>query len=568
MLKSPPFPGLPVALIGLALLGLIGCDKKDGKPETAPAIPKTGTAAVAPVSMKSAEPTSFDEVATRLDRGGSLYFYLSTQQWLGVLSQQIASLKELALSASAGQQTPAQTEQITKAFTIVTDLVKKSGVEDITGLGLSSIALEPGVYRNKLFVHHATGKGGGFLTTAFGKTPHRLAALDFLPADTALASFADFDLAQIIGIVKQSVEQSGIPEAKAAVDQMVAQFPTMTGMPLDDVLTSLGGSGGIILTLDPTKPISLPIPGQPQTIPTPRLALVLQTKDDRIFKQIDKSMAANPGVIRVDEPELRMRTMPVPATPQFTARATAAQWGDRLIIASDDGLIRDMLAAQKDGHGYKSTPEFVRLAAGMPTEGNGFQLGTQAFADLLNRVQQEMMAHQPGMTPQQRAMFTKFFMGQKSGPSFAISAHLDNGWLSVGKSSTGAGQMIVPLLIVPAAVAAGVALPIVQKARSRAETTSDLSHAKQLAIACQMYAVDNDGKFPPTLETLIPNYLPDRSILVSKAAPSDPNGFIYTPGLTTSSPPATILIEGKVAPGSRERVVVHMDGSAVINPAP
>lgn len=568
MFTFPPFGKILSATAGLALLAFSGCDEKSGSP-TSPAPAKSEAAVPAAPAVKSAEPTSFDAVTAHLDRGGSLYFYLSTEQWLAGLSQQIGSLRELVISATAGQQqTASQAASIDRAFSIATDLVKKSGIEKISGVGGSSIAVEPGVYRNQFFVHHGAENSSGFLMTAFGKTPHPLTALDILPTDTALATFGDFDLAQIVGIIRQAVDQSGIPEAKAAVDQAVAQFPTMAGMTLDEALNSLGGSGGMIVTLDPAKPLSLPIPGQQQTIPTPRIAFVLAVKDDRIFKQIDNVFSANLNVVRVDEEGLKMRTIAIPTLPQLIVRATAAQWGERLIIASDDRLVRDLIAAQKEGRGYKSTPEFAKLSAGLPTEGNGFQIGTQAFADIWNQVQKQMMTSQPGMTPQQMAMFEKFMFSGKPGPSYSVSAHLADGWLSAGKSSLGSSQMLAPLLIAPVAVAAGMAVPVFQKTSEKAKSAKSISNSKQIALGCILFAQDHDGKFPATLHELVPDYLPDAKVFASPFAPGEPMGYTYTPGLTTSSPATHILLEDKNTAISHEKIVAHPDGSAAATPAP
>jgi hypothetical protein len=41
--------------------------------------------------------------------------------------------------------------------------VNDSGIQDATGLGLSSVEIEPGLYRNKALLHHYPGKGDGFL---------------------------------------------------------------------------------------------------------------------------------------------------------------------------------------------------------------------------------------------------------------------------------------------------------------------------------------------------------------------------------------------------------------------
>lgn len=561
MLKVPRCHRFIAAALPIALLALAGCK------ETAPATRKVDPLLAEPkvAALKSAEPNSFDEVAARLDRGGSLYFYLSTAQWLAGLSQQVASLRDLAVTAVPGTG-DAERAQMVQAFNVATSLIKKSGLEDVTGLGASSIALEPGVHRNTVFAHHPRGGGTGFLWSAFGKAPHRLEALDFLPADTALAAFADLDLAQLIGTVRQEVEQAGIPEAKQTLDLALAQLSTLAGMPVDTVLQSLGGSLGLVLTLDPAKPLELPIPDAKQTIPTPRLAIFLAVKDDRIFKQIETALGASPSLVRVDEAGLQMRTMPMPVMPELTLRATVAQWGNYLVIASDDQLVRDLATAQKSGKGFKSTPEFAKFAQGLPELGNGFQLATQRFSETWNGLQRDLMKNQPVATPGQAALMEKLMAYQKSGAAYSVSAHVENGWLIVGKGSQGASQLALPLIVAPAAIAAGIAMPVFASVKERGTATKSLSNAKQIGLACKLYALDNAGKFPPTLEELVPDYLPEADILISPFAPDQKLGYRYTAGLDDKAPAKTVLLEDQFAGAASFRVVVYTDNSGEAQP--
>ena len=552
MVASPAGSKSLVTFLGLALLALSGCQKKSATPSAAP--------------VKSAEPTSFAEVTAKLDRGGSLYFYLSTEQWLTGLSENIASLTALGLPAATAGQSAEEREKVARALALVTDLVKKSGLEAVTGVGASSLAIQPGVFRNTLFVHHKKEEGG-FLWTVFGGRAHRLTALDLLPRETALASFTDLDVAQLLRIVRQAVGRAGLPEVQAGFEQALAQLSQTAGVPIDDALQSLGGAAGLVVTLDAAKPIKVPIAGREESLPTPRLALLFQVKDERIFQQIDKALAANKEVVRVDEAGLRMRTLVIPALPQMAVRATVAQWGGWLALASDDRLIRDMIAAQKGG-GLKTTPEFAQLAAGLPEEGNSFQLATQGFAEAWNRLQTGMMKNQPGLPPEQLALMEKLLTFQKAGATYSVGAQLGDGWLTVGKGTTGAGQVMAPLLIVPVAIAAGIALPVFSKVQERSKATKSLSNAQQIAVACKIYATDYHGQFPPTMQALVPDYLLDAKGFISPFAPEVPMGFTYTAGLTETSPAKTVLLEDKFAARQHLRIVVHVDGSGETQPAP
>ena len=130
---------------------------------------------------------------------------------------------------------PDDTTNVNKAFNIVTRVIKDSGVEDISGVGLSSIAIEKGLYRNKMLLHHYPGKGSGFLWKFLGKEPHALAGLDLLPANTALAIFSDLDVPLLLSLIhillrrlRQRVKQAGVCAARHE------KFPRAFGRGLEE----------------------------------------------------------------------------------------------------------------------------------------------------------------------------------------------------------------------------------------------------------------------------------------------------------------------------------------------
>src|SRR6185437_4456516 len=221
-----------LALAGLGVLLVEGCK------------PKGSSVKMSSSGIQSAQATSFKEVTSKLDPGGNLYVYLSTEQWLTNLSDKINSFHEAIASLPKVQD---QKQQIDDAFTIGTGLIKDSGLEDISGIGMSSIEREPGVYYNKLIVHHYAGQGNGFLWTMFGKEPHELRELDLLPANTAMAAFYDVDAAQVWSVIQKAFDQSSFPQAKAFLQNFPRQFEKGAGMKWEDVLNSLDGGVGTII---------------------------------------------------------------------------------------------------------------------------------------------------------------------------------------------------------------------------------------------------------------------------------------------------------------------------------
>ena len=569
---KPPCSGKSSSLLAtllavVATIALSACGPQTTTTSQAPANPSAPAASSAP---KSATPNSFDDVTAQLDPGGDLYLYLSTAQFLGHIDKGVDIIHDLVLSASNTEtMSPDARAQAEKAFAVLKDAIDKSGIQDLTGFGASSFALQPGFFRNKMFLHHYPDNGSGLLWNLYGKDPHPFSGLDFMPADTALGSVGDFDLPLLINFLRTEAGQ--FPDAQQTITQWQTQFAGVTGLQLDDVLNSLNGSMGIVLTLDATSTVTIPIQASSATIPTPRLALLIAVKNDLVFKQIDKMAGSNPGVIKVDEPGLSMRTMPVPVPIEgLNLRPTVAQWNGYLVIASDDKLIRDMIAVQKGGPGLKSTPEFATLSAGMPDQGNKFAFMGPQFTSVVKSIQTQIMANQPGANAAQVAAMQQIIASyQKDTQLYAVVTRLPNGILYVGQGNQGSSQILAPMAMIPAvaAVTAATALPAFEGAQSRAKEIRSLSAAKQIGLACKRYASDNNGAFPPSLDALFPTYLTDHSALVSPFMLSDPAGYTYTPPAANLSPadaPTTVIIEDKYAPTKGIRIVVYADDSARI----
>src|SRR5262245_1232247 len=168
-----------------------------------------------PQTQTSAVKNSFQEVTSHLDPGGNLYLYLSTEEWLKNLSGQIAQIRDL-VNVVPGSSA-ADKQNATVVFSILSNLIKQSGIEDVSGFGMSSIAVEKGLYQSKAMLHHYSGNNRGFLWSMFGKQPHALDGLDLLPANTVFASFTDLDLSLLWSVITKEIEKSGIIGARQSV---------------------------------------------------------------------------------------------------------------------------------------------------------------------------------------------------------------------------------------------------------------------------------------------------------------------------------------------------------------
>jgi len=518
----------------MALALLAGCKEKENpSAEGASAPAKSGKPAIV-----SAEKNSFNEVTAKLDKGGGLYVYLSTEKALSGLSNSLSQISNV-ISGLPGIPSDGR-EVIAKVFTVLDRVVQDSGITQISGFGMSSIAREPGFYYNKTIVHHYPGQGQGLIWSLLGKTPHPLKELDLLPEDTALASSSDLDLPQVWTSIKDTVRTLNVPDVNAALDEAPAKFREATGLDLDAVLHSLSGEYGVILTLDQHKMITIPLPGNSLEIPNPALCVLFKVNSDLIFDRVDQALNANPMikpmVNKTEEPDLKIVTVNLPIPLPVEVRPSLARMGDYLLLASSDSLVRQILAVKSGKtNGFKSTAEFKRLSQGVPSEGNNFSLTTGAIGATAVQLQEKAMAAQ-NMDPQALKTFQQLCQRGTNTGAYSVGVNGPEGWEGFANGSQSPMQLLVLPVAFMGGMLAAIAVPNFVKARDTAQHNSCISNLRLIDVAKQQWAVDNkkQNTDTPTWSDLKP-YLGRNG-----AMPACPQGGTYTIGSVGEKPTCSI----------------------------
>ena len=92
-----------------------------------------------------------------------------------------------------------------------------------------------------------------------------------------------------------------------------------------------------------------------------------------------------------------------------------------------------------------------------------------------------------------------------------------------------------------------------------------VNNARQLVLGMKMYAQDNDGNLPPTLETLFEEQLIDdrRLLKVPGVADASEDGWEYRgAGHTDTEPGNTVILISREAYRDKKKIVARLDGSA------
>ena len=515
-----------LALSLLTILAVTGCKKEEAPPA---ATQKPG--AMAPAS---AERTSFAQVTSQLDPGGSLYLYLSTEQWLAGVSGKVGAWRGV-LGAIPDLKTEDR-DNLNKAFNVVTNLIQKSGIEDVSGFGMSAIARETNFYHTKIVLHHYPGKGSGFLWNMFGQKPHALDGLNLLPATTAMATFSDLDAPMLWSVIQKQVAESGIPQAEEMLNKLPDSFEAATGLKWDKVVASLGGEFGFVVTLDDAKMISIPLPTDngPLEIPEPGMMIVAKVKDEIIFNRIDEALTQNGGqqIIKTDKPGLKMRAWPLALPLPIQLRPSLALADGYLFIATSDALINEALAVKAGQHpGLKSTQEFLRLSKDVPAQGNSFSFVSQRFGHAVMKVQQQALQMTASAQGSQTAWLQSFLGSTKPALSYAVAANTDEGWLTVMNGNQHPAKLLAVSAVVPIGMISAIAIPNFVKARGTAQKNACISNLRQIDGAKAQWALENKKT-----DTDTPTRADLNPYLAKKQFPTCPAGGAYTINPMSKSP--------------------------------
>ncbi len=123
-------------------------------------------------------------------------------------------------------------------------------------------------------------------------------------------------------------------------------------------------------------------------------------------------------------------------------------------------------------------------------------------------------------------------------------------------------------MIFGTAVLASILIPVFSAATESAKANQSLMRAKKICTGCRMYASDHGGKYPNSLEELVPDYVQDKSDL------SDPGqkdkaeiGYFYYGSAHFQSEAGNKVLLASKAVYRKKRAIARFDGSVRVEAA-
>lgn len=119
----------------------------------------------------------------------------------------------------------------------------------------------------------------------------------------------------------------------------------------------------------------------------------------------------------------------------------------------------------------------------------------------------------------------------------------------------------ISLALVP--ILAALAIPAFSAAMEKAQEVQFMNNSRVIAVGCAGFANAHAGKYPESLEELVPNYVADARLLTSPLLkPPQAIGFDYPAAGKVNPAPDDVLLVSKWKSRRGTRVVTQVSGAA------
>jgi len=406
------------------------------------------TPVLSPTAIVSANPkTPFSIVTSQLDSDGGLYYYCEIDKVLAQITKGLIAARDATVLS--GKLTPEESAKTKQGFDLALQLFTSSGLSGLQAIGGSSKQESAASYLTKSVAFAPAPTG--FLWITFCKQPRSFDVIDFIPAKTEAFAFSDFDLSALWSALEKDLTASQIPDAVQFVQEFPKQVAAATGMQLSEILDSLGDQAGYIVTLDPDTKVRIPIGGGDQEIPEPAAAILWKVRDEKLFSMLEAFAQLSQDVAKADDPDLKLRIINLPGSIPYL-RPTLARFGDYLVFASNDKLVR-ALRDTKTGKvaGLKSRADFATVSKGLPDHGNFLQYVSKQFQSAYYTLQEkQLVSSNPGdPSPVSIAGLKSLATFMRDYESYSVLTRTDAGCISFVRGNKDLGDILGQLAVLP-----------------------------------------------------------------------------------------------------------------------
>lgn len=406
-------------------------------------------------TIKPAEKCSFYQVTRNLDPGGSAYMYLSTEQIIKKVEELIENIKLMAISEA---QDPTKKKEAGQIADIVSMFLKDSGLFEISGVGLSSVAMENGFNHCKFVIHHYKSKDDGLIWNLMEEGSDALDSQKLLPANTVFAAFSNYKLSYLWEWLNKKAAENNIAAMQKGFEGL-RQMLKAKEIDLDAIIASLDGTKGIIVTLNEAKKGKVQTMGQTVEIPDVGIAVVFYVKDDNVFNMLQKLIPIPPQITG----KVKKIVGPTFQTP-ITLEPMAVQKDNLLILATSSKIVDEIFAGQDGGKGLLAADEFKKIAVNMPGTGNGFSFLSSKIFNMITDVQKKAAAASGEGAKSTFSILERLNLFPKDLAFYNVMQNTNEGYIFSSNNNLSIGAAAIMPAVLVAGIVSAVAIPNLLKA--------------------------------------------------------------------------------------------------------
>jgi len=434
--------------------------------------------------VKSSVRNSFDEVTSHLDKGGDLYLYANTEKLIKTVDEFVTTIRKSVTDPSS----TGGTSEEEKAFDFLYNLFKKSGLTEISGIGISSVTVSEGFNHSKIVIHHYKEKSTGILWQILPKETGSLDELEILPADTVMAGFTNIDVKKFWALLSEELMKSGIPSIKNWVIKLVPEM-LKEGIDLNKILSSIQGRMGYVVTLDNSVMKTIPLGYESVKIPDPALALVFSVNDDYVFN-LFKKMVKDGSTAKISEKDdMKRISFKVPSMP-ITVEPTIVLAKGRLILASNNKIVDAIFAAEKNGNGLTTGTEFKQMSVYMPKKGNKFSFISSRLMETYSNVLQKTLGKANNYSsPNTEMMKTLMNLFPRKLSLYTVTQYSEEGSVTFANHTMGVESLLI-MPIFSTGIISAIAIPNLLSATTKGKEKTTMGDMKAIGVAIESYMTD------------------------------------------------------------------------------
>jgi hypothetical protein len=421
--------------------------------------------------------------------------------------------------------------------------------------------------------------------------------LKLVPADASTLMAASFDLAGLLRTIRDTAGEVD-PQAKVKVDQGIGAVSMFVGKNLEtEILDPLGEHWVAYLSPSVAGRGITGRVGVNHLKDAKKAEQGLNSLAIAVCNAINSQSKQKDVSIRFQQTKIADLNISYIAIPLVTP-AWAVKDGNLYVGLYPQNVAAAARAAGADGKSILDNPDFSAMRKRLnvekptsfsyidmrPTAAEGYQMVLAIMRFGLG------LGDLAGVKSPETVLPPLYAIIPHRSPAGAASYVDEAGWHSHSVSPFPGAQILSGqqgMGLAGPAIAASLMLPAMSKAREQAQAVQSVTHLRQIALGCQMYATDHAGKLPPDLGSLASGgYIADPRIFLKPTStaqipviPKDQQkdwvnkhaDFVLaisdTPMKEIRLPSQTLLAYEKPGAEPRDRVAVaFVDGHSEVVP--